>query len=125
MQNSGDPRREVRSVRLEFPAAQRLFKRQLPVHAGVDRIGLIAVGDNRLVAQNAHRGINDQRRIGQLRGIVSLRADPLSVRDEDAVAAVFTAAHDEVRGRCFAAVRRLAQYDTPTGVGVLLKIVFE
>ena len=41
MQNSGDPRREVRSVRLEFPAAQRLFKRQLPVHAGVDRIGLI------------------------------------------------------------------------------------
>ena len=62
--------------------------------------------------------VDDEAGVLHLGGVRRLRADAVRLLREDAVAAVGTAAHDEVDGHGRFPVRRLAQHDPPAGVGV-------
>ncbi len=111
MQNTRDPWCVVRRIRLKCTAPKALFKCHLPVQSFVDRICLIAVCDDCLVAKHTHRRVNNQARILELRRIKCLRADALSVFDKDTVAAVRAAAHDKIRRDGFSSIRRSADQD--------------
>ena len=96
MHDTADAGRVVRPIRLELSAAKGLLKGLLLVHQLVNRVGLVAVGDDRLVAEHADRRVNNQARIRQLRRIKRLRADALTVRDEHAVAAIHASTHNKI-----------------------------
>ena len=113
MHDPGDAGRVVRSVRLELSCAQRLFKSKLLIHALIDRIRLIAVCHDRLIAENTHRSVDDQARVCQLLRIKRLCADPLSVLHENTVPAVLAPPHDEISCDSFLPVRGLP-YDDPS-----------
>ena len=80
----------------------------LLVHQVVDGIGLVAVCDDGLVAENTYRSVNDKVRIHHLGGVERLGADTFAILNENAVAAVLTSAHDKVSGDCLLTVRGLA-----------------
>ena len=114
---AADARGKVGAVRLEGAGAEGFFKSFALSHQVVDGIGLVAVGDDGLVAHYADGGINDQAGIRQFGRIEGLGADAAAIGNKDPVAAVFAAAHDEVGGDGFAAVLAAAQNDAPAGVG--------
>ena len=88
----------VRCVRLKLSGAQRLLKRLLLVHQFVDRIGLIAVCHDCLVAKHTDRCINDEARICQLGRIKCLCADSFAILHKNPVTAVLASSHDKVSG---------------------------
>ena len=96
MDNTGDSRRPVRTVRLISACTKALFKCELLVHALIDRVGLIAVRNDRLRSENSDRRVDNEARVFHLRFVKCLRADSLSVSHEDAVAGVSAPAHDKV-----------------------------
>ena len=61
-----------------------------------DGVGLVAVGDDEILAHGADGVVNDEAGVGQLGGVIGLGADAVFRQGEDAVAAVLAAAHDEV-----------------------------
>ena len=88
MHDAGNPWCIVGAVRFKFPAAQGLLKGHLVVHALIDGIRLVTVGDNGLVSQHPHRSIDDQAGIRQLCRIKGLGADAVAILHKYAVAAV-------------------------------------
>ena len=90
--DGGDTRGEIRGIGLELA----LHAARAEVACVDDGVGLITVGDHQFLAHCAHRMVDDQARVNQLRRIVSLGADAVLGFHEHAVAAVLAAPHDEV-----------------------------
>ena len=121
MQDSGNTRGVVRTVRLKFPAAQALLEGHLLVHALIDRVCLVAVCNDRLVAQHANRCIDDQARILQLGRVKRLCADALALLYEHAVAGIAASAHNKIRCYRLFSVRGFADDDTSSRIGVVFQ----
>ena len=112
---------EVRAVRLKLPAFQRGGEGFTVLQAVVNRISLVAVGHDQVVPERTDRGIDDQGGVLDLRGVEGLGENFAVLLGEDPVAAVVAAAHDEIGGHGFRSVRRLADDDAASGVGVVLQ----
>ena len=123
MHDAADTRGVIRCVGLELSCAQSLLERALLVHHLVNRIGLVAVRDNRLIAENTYRRINDQARVGKLRRIKCLRADSVSVLYKNTVAAVYAPSHNKISSNRIFAVCGSAQYNPSSGIRVALKFL--
>ena len=118
MEDTRDTGCIVGSVVLEFACAERLLKGLLLVHKVVDSVGLVAVCDDELVAENSYGSIDDEVRIGEFARVKSLCADSLAVLNENSVAAVYASAHDEVSCNSVFSAVRLAYNDTSAGICV-------
>ena len=125
MQDTGDPGGIVGSIRFKGAGAQGLFKGHLTVHALIDGVRLIAVGDDGFVAQNADRSIDDQAGVLQSGRIICLGADAVAIFHEDPVAAVLAPAHDKISGDCAGPVRRASDDDAAAGISVAGKFLFQ
>ena len=121
MQDTGNTGSVVRTVRLKFPAAQALLEGQLLVHAFIDRVCLVAVCHDRLVAQHTNRCIDDQARILQLGWVKRLCADTLALLYEHAVAGVAASAHNKIRCYRLFSVRSFADDDTTSRIVVVFQ----
>ena len=115
---AGDARRVVRCVRLKLAGAQSGFKRLACAEKIADGVGLVAVRDDGAAAPRAHGVIDDETGVGELRGVERLGADAVVRREEDAVAAVDAAAHDEIGHDGLASVGAAAEEDAAAGIAV-------
>ena len=84
--HTGDAGRVVGHVRLELAALQRFAHGLAFQHAVPDGIGLVAVCDDELAVQLAHRMIDDKGRIFHGRRIEGFGLDAVVGGGEDAVA---------------------------------------
>ena len=116
MHNAGNTGCVVGSIGLKLSAAKCLLKCILLVKSLVDRIRLVAVCYDRLVAIYANRRVDDQAGIFHLGRVKSLCADTFSVLYEDAVSAVDASSHDKVSGHCLGSVSASADHDAAAGV---------
>ena len=64
--DAGDAGRPVRAVRLEAAGVERSVEALAVLQELVDGLGLVAVGDDGLVAEHADRRVNNQRGVDKL-----------------------------------------------------------
>ena len=112
-------------VRLKFPGAQALLKGQLLVHSLIDGICLVPVGDDGLISQHPHRGVDDQAGILHLGRVEGLGADSVSVLHKHPVAAVLASSHNKISSHRGLSVCGTSDDNSSSGVGVILQILFQ
>ena len=112
MENTGDSWCVVRSIRLEFTGAQGLLKGHLMIHAVIDGVGLVAIGNDGFVAKYADGCVDDKAWIRQLGRIKCLGADAFTLFHKDTVTAVDTAAHNEISSDCMCSIRSESENDS-------------
>ena len=95
------------------------------VHPLVNRVGLVAVGHNCLIAKDPHRSINNQAGVLQLCRVKCLGADGLSVLHEHAVTAVGAPAHDEIGGHCLGPILRTSHDNSASGICIVFQFLFQ
>ena len=91
------------------------------IHAVIDGVGLVAIGNDGFVTQHANRCIDDQARILQLGRIKRLCADALALLYEHAVAGIAASAHNKIRCYRLFSVRGFADDDTSSRIGVVFQ----
>ena len=109
-------------VVLVLACAKRLLKGLLFIHQLVDSVGLVAVGNYRLVAKLSNGRVDDKVRVGKLAWVGSFGLYAVSRFGENAVARVHASAHDEVRRYSALAIGRLAYYNASAGVGIAFQL---
>ena len=97
-EDTGDAGGVVGTVRFELPGVQCLTEAPAGQQAVPDGVGLVAIGDDQVVAHLADGMIDDEAGIGHLGGIVGLGADAVLGDGEHPVPGVLAAAHDEIGG---------------------------
>ena len=115
---AGNAGRVVGAVRLKRAGMQGLGKGLARRQALPDGVGLVAVGDDGRGAEDPHRGVDDQGRIGHFRGVKGLGTDAVGGLHKHPVAGIFAAAHNEIGDHSLRPVGRAAQYDAPAGIGI-------
>ena len=117
-----DSRGEVGLIVLELAGAECLLEGHLLIHKLIDSIGLVAVGNDGLIAEHANGIVDDKVGIGHPRLVECLGTHSLALCYEDAVAAVLASTHNEVCGDSLLCVGGLTDYDTSAVVGEGVKL---
>jgi len=120
--DGGDPGGKIRLVRLESPGAQRVVSAAPAQKKIADGVGLVAVGDDERAAGLPHGMIEDETGVGHFALVEGAGADAVLRPFKNPVAAVFTAAHDEIGGYRVP-IRGRTDEDAPPGVGPFAQIV--
>ena len=120
--HTGDAGGIVGTVGLKLPGAQRADPAPAAAEGIGHRVGLVTVGDDGGAVHHPDGVVDDQGGVGHSGLVKRLGTDAVLGDFKNAVAAVFTAAHDEVGDNCPPAVGGAAQQDTAAGVGVAREI---
>ena len=123
MHDSGNTRCIVWSIRLKLSGAERLLECLLLVHQLIDRIRLVSICHDRLVAKYTNRCINDQTWILKLARIKCLCTDSLSVLYKHTITAVRAASHDKIRSHCLLAILCASDHDSSSRVSCCAKFL--
>ena len=125
MQDAADSRCEVGGIRLKGTLFQRRAEIQAFFHAAADRVGLVAVRDDQSASHGTgkHGVVDDQGRIADPCGIERFGADGAVFRNENAVAAVFASAHDEIGAGGITSVLGCADDDAAPDIFVIAENV--
>lgn len=123
--DAGNTRREVRSIVFVLASAESAFEGATELDGVVNRVRLVAVGDNLHVLRVASRIVNDEVRVRELRFVESLSLHKTSIGFdfENAVTAVHAAAHDPVNLHVGLAIGACAKHDAASRIRILGEVV--